>query len=135
MTFGLLALKWNERSGIEIISKYPEDVDSKLSKRDLFQIYNMHQYNQGKEGIVSLTLNSINFISYYSGEDLGYYIVLVLNILENPEDFEEIMDELAHDIIEKMNNLEDNGDYEILKEKFLEYFGKSNLESHESKNE
>jgi hypothetical protein len=129
MTFGLLALKWNERSGIEVVSKYPEDVDSKLSKRDLFQIYNMHQYSQGKEGMVSLTLNSINFISYYSGKDLGYYIVLVLNILENPEDFEEIMNELAHDIIEKMNAPEDNGNYEILKEKFLEYFGKSNLES------
>ena len=132
MTFGLLALKWNERSGIEIVSKYPEDVDSKLSKRDLFQIYNMHQYNQGKEGLVSLTLNSINFISYYSGEVSGYYIVLVLNILENPEDFEDIMDELAHDIIEGMNNLEDNSDHEILKKKYLEYFGKSGLESHES---
>jgi hypothetical protein len=133
MTFGLLALKWNERSGIEIVSKYPEDVDSKLSKRDLFQIYNMHQYNQGKEGMVSLTLNSINFISYYSGEDSGYYIVLVLNILENPEDFEEILEELAHEVIERMNGFEDNDNHKVLKKKFLEYFDKSNLESQESK--
>ncbi|TXT60255.1 MAG: hypothetical protein BAJALOKI2v1_120037 [Promethearchaeota archaeon] len=128
----LYLLTWNERSGIEIISKYPDSVELGLTKRDFFQIYNMHQYSPGKKGIVSLTLNSINFISYYGGPESEYYVVLVLNILENPDDFEEIMEEVALEVLDKIEQIENDEENEILKNIFIENFGKSTLKSVES---
>ncbi|MBY9008055.1 MAG: hypothetical protein KGD63_15040 [Candidatus Lokiarchaeota archaeon] len=86
MPIGSIILKWDERSGINILAKNPEDVVDIISKKSLLQLYNMHQYLT-EEGVVWLNLDTLNIVSYFSGID--FYFVLVLNMLENPEDFEE----------------------------------------------
>ncbi|MBY8982486.1 MAG: hypothetical protein KGD57_06040 [Candidatus Lokiarchaeota archaeon] len=88
MPIGSIILKWNERSGTDILAKYPENIDSKVTRKTLIQIYNMHQYLI-EEGVVWLNLDSLNIISYFSGVESQYYFILVLNLLENPEDFEQ----------------------------------------------
>jgi len=99
MPEGLLLLKWNERSGIEIIDQYPKAIESRISSKTLLHIYNMHQYSR-KKGVAWLNLESVNFISYYSGPELNYFFVLLLNMLEDPEDYEKKVEEYAKKIIQ-----------------------------------
>ena len=87
MPHGLIVMVWNEKYGVEIVAKYPSDITSRITEKTLLQIYNMHQFSR-ESGIAALTIEDVNFQSYYTGEPTGLYIVLVLNILENPEDYE-----------------------------------------------
>ena len=86
MPIGSLVIKWDTRSGIDILAKDPENIDNKISKKTLLQLYNMHQYLVD-EGVVWLQLDHLNLVSYFSGID--FYFIVVLNMLENPEEFEE----------------------------------------------
>lgn len=105
MPEGLLLLHWNDRSGVEILDQYPETIDSKISKKSLLQVYNMHQYSREK-GVAWLNLDKISFISYYSGPKSNYFVVLLLNILENPENFEKKFEQYAKILINNLNNSE-----------------------------
>jgi len=101
MPNGIILMKWNERSATEILFKYPTNKDFQLSKKTLLHILNLHGFNK-KPGIASLTTSDINFLTYYSGAEKGYYIILLLNILEIPDDYEENFKQLAPKIINKI---------------------------------
>ncbi|MFO7797783.1 MAG: hypothetical protein ACQERB_03325 [Promethearchaeati archaeon] len=98
MPEGLLIMQWNDRSGIEVIDQYPEAIEEKISTKTLLQIYNMHQYSR-KKGVAWLNLESINFVSYYSGPQKNFFLVLLLNILEDPEDYEEKLELYAEKLL------------------------------------
>ena len=101
MPDGLIVMKYDDRSGIDIKAKYPE---GKLATSDktLMHIFNLHEFSKDP-GIASLTVDNINFVTYYSGSETDYFFILILNILENPEDYEEILKEVSQVIL---NNLE-----------------------------
>ena len=61
-------------------------------------MYNMHQYT-GDPGTTGLTGDDINFVSYYSGTITNYFILLVLNLLEDPEDFEKKLEQISPMIV------------------------------------
>jgi hypothetical protein len=82
---GLIIMRWNERIGTEIISKYPEDI--KLSDKTLMQIYSTHEYS-GEKGVITLTEGNLNIVSYYSGPEKGYYLILILNFDDDPDVYE-----------------------------------------------
>lgn len=103
MPNGIIFMKWNERSATEILFKYPSNKDFKLSKKTLLHILNLHGFNK-KPGIASLTTRDINFLTYYSGIIKGYYLILLLNILESPDDYEEIFKKIAPTIIDNLEN-------------------------------
>ncbi len=48
-------------------------------------IFSLHEFNK-QDGVVSLVVGDVNIVAYYAGEDMDYYVVLILNLLENPED-------------------------------------------------
>jgi len=101
MPDGLIVMKYDDRSGIDIKAKYPKG-KMKASDKTLMHIFTLHEFSK-EPGIASLTIDNINFITYYSGSGTDYFFILMLNILENPEEYEEILEKISQIIL---NNLE-----------------------------
>ncbi|MFX0167127.1 MAG: DUF2341 domain-containing protein [Candidatus Hodarchaeota archaeon] len=82
---GLVLMKWDERIGTEIKVKYPSEIN--ISEKSLMQIYSTHEYS-GEKGIITLTAEATNILSYYSGPEEGYYLLLLLNLDDDPDLYE-----------------------------------------------
>ncbi len=110
MPVGIVLMKWDERVATEILLKYPEDKDFEITDKTLLHLLNLHEFSE-KPGTSTLTVKRVNLITYYTGVEKGHYVILVLSILENPDDFIEIFEEIAQEIIE---NLEEEKYKEII---------------------
>ncbi len=73
-------------------------------------IFNLHEFSK-QAGIVSLTAGEINITTYYTGKDKDYFVILILDMIEDPEDYEEGLIEIS-DIIS--NNLKEEKYIEML---------------------
>jgi hypothetical protein len=82
---GIIFMKWDERVGTEILAKYPEE--TVISEKTLMQIYSTHEYS-GEKGVVTLSAGSLNIVSYYSGPEIPYYLVMILNLDDDPDLYE-----------------------------------------------
>ncbi|MFW9821167.1 MAG: hypothetical protein ACFFE5_16300, partial [Candidatus Thorarchaeota archaeon] len=98
---GLLLMKWDERIGAELLLKYPKDIN--VSDRTLMQIYGTHEYT-GEKGTISLTSGILNILSYYTGPELGYYVILFLNLEDDPDMYEGAMANVAQVILQNLEN-------------------------------
>ncbi|MFW9949874.1 MAG: LamG domain-containing protein, partial [Candidatus Thorarchaeota archaeon] len=105
---GLAIMRWNERIGTEIIAKYPEDIN--LSDKSLMQIYSTHEYS-GDKGIVTLMDGALNLVSYYTGPDQGYYLILLLHLNDDPDAYESGMVDILQTIL---RNLQDDSYIKLL---------------------
>ena len=114
MPEGIMVLKWNERSGVELKAQFPEGIAKKVSKETLLHLVNLHAFDEAS-GVVGLNSEEVNFISYYSGSLDNYFIMLVLNLLDNAEDYEEILKDTAREIL---NNIVNKKYKEILPDLF-----------------
>ncbi|MHA1933449.1 MAG: hypothetical protein ACW96X_12970, partial [Promethearchaeota archaeon] len=99
---GLVVMKWDERIGTEILAKYPEE--ALVSEKTLMQIYSTHEYS-GDKGIITLSAGILNIISYYSGPETNYYLLLILNLDDDPDLYEGGMADTLRILIE---NIEDD---------------------------
>ncbi|MBY8985798.1 MAG: DUF2341 domain-containing protein [Candidatus Lokiarchaeota archaeon] len=99
---GLVFMKWDERIGTEILAKYPEETT--VSEKTLMQIYSTHEYS-GEKGIITLTSGLLNIISYYTGPEMGFYLVLLLNIDDDPDMYEGGMADILRVLLD---NVEDD---------------------------
>ncbi|MFX1571381.1 MAG: hypothetical protein ACFFB0_01420 [Promethearchaeota archaeon] len=100
MPKGLIVMKYNERSGADIKASFPQE-ELDISSRTLMNIFSLHEFSE-EAGIVSFTVGDINIITYYTGVDLDYFIILILNILENPDDYEEVLQEISQTILKNL---------------------------------
>ena len=98
MVDGIIVLQWTDREGMVISAEYPKGVATKLSQRTLLQIYHMHQYGD-EAGIASLTIDDVNFASYSLGPDSRHFVTIVLNLLENHDDYEKSLEKISRKII------------------------------------
>ncbi|MFX1288642.1 MAG: hypothetical protein ACFFFY_08815, partial [Promethearchaeota archaeon] len=105
---GLALMRWNERIGTEILARYPEDIN--LSDKSLMQIYSTHEYSADK-GFVTLMTGSVNLLSYYTGPDKGYYLLLLLELDDDPDIYENVMVDILQILL---LNLQDDSYLEIL---------------------
>ena len=103
MPLGLLVMKWEERSALIKIAQYPQNKDLHVTEKTLIHLLNLHGFSK-EPGMTTLTVKDVNIITYYSGKKLNYYIILVLNMLENVEDFEHKFEEIAIIILENIDN-------------------------------
>ena len=110
MPVGIVLMKWDERVATEILLKYPEDKDFEITDKTLLHLLNLHEFSE-KPGISTLTVKRVNLITYYTGVEKGHYVILVLSILENPDDIVDVFEEIAKEIIE---NLEEEKYKEII---------------------
>ncbi|MDX1798165.1 MAG: hypothetical protein R3255_05910, partial [Candidatus Lokiarchaeia archaeon] len=99
---GLVLMKWNERIGTEILAKYPEETI--ISEKTCMQIYSTHEYS-GEKGTITLTVGPLNIISYYTGPEQGYYLLLILELEDDPDLYEGGMADILRNILE---NVEDD---------------------------
>ncbi len=102
MPVGLLVMKWDERVGTEIMAKYPEELN--VTDKTMMQVYSTHEYS-GEAGMVSLMVGSLNIASYYTGPEKGYYILLLLNLDDDPDAYEGGLADVSRIILQ---NLEDD---------------------------
>jgi hypothetical protein len=68
------------------------------------QVYSVHEY-YGEKGVISITVELLNILSYYTGPETGYYVLLVLNQDDDPDIYEGAMANVAQII---MRNIEDD---------------------------
>ena len=101
MPIGLVVMKWDERVGTEILAKYPEEII--VTDKTLMQVYSTHEYS-GESGMISLMVGSLNIASYYTGPEKGYYILLLLNLDDDPDSYEGGLVDVSRIILQ---NLED----------------------------
>jgi len=109
MPEGLIVMKYNNKSGIAIKANYPEE-SMKLQESTLMHIFNIHEFSK-QAGIASLTIENLNIVTYYSGSDTDYFIVLKLDSLEDPDDYEEALNEISQIILK---NLDDDNYIDML---------------------
>ena len=101
MPVGMFVMKWDDRRGTVIESKYPEEIE--LTDRTLMQIYSAHEYS-AEPGVISLFVGPLNIMSYYSGPESCYYIVLLLNLDDDPDLFEGGLSDIARIILQNIES-------------------------------
>ncbi|MHA2035234.1 MAG: hypothetical protein ACW98X_02295 [Promethearchaeota archaeon] len=108
MPIGLVIMKWDDRAGTEILAKYPEEVV--LTEKTLMQVYSTHEYS-GESGMISLMIGSLNIASYYTGPEKNFYVLLLLNLDDDPDAFEEGLIDISRIIL---GNIEDDAFLQII---------------------
>ena len=96
-------------------------------------IFNLHEFSKDP-GIASLTIEEINFVTYYSGVETDYFFILMLNINENPKNYEDVLTKISQNIIK---NISENQYLEMipsLYKQILEYPKKFLFLLNQSKN-
>ena len=99
MPIGLVIMKWDERVGTEILAKYPEDII--VTDKTLMQVYSTHEYS-GESGMVSLMIGALNIVSYYTGPDKGFYILLLLSLDDDPDSYEGGLIDISRIILQNL---------------------------------
>ena len=102
LPIGLVLMKWDERIGTDILAKYPEETE--ISEKTLMQIYSTHEYS-GEKGVITLTAGILNILSYYTGPERGYYLLLILKSEDDPDIYEGGMADIIRILLE---NIEDD---------------------------
>ncbi|MFX1572394.1 MAG: hypothetical protein ACFFB0_06565 [Promethearchaeota archaeon] len=98
---GLLLMQWDEKMGTKVLAKYPENLDA--SEKTLMQIYGTHEYS-GEKGIITLTVGMTNIISYYTGPEQAFYLLLFLNLDDDPDVYEGGMANIISIILENLKD-------------------------------
>jgi hypothetical protein len=101
MTLGLVIMRWDERMGAELFARYPEEVD--LQDKTMMQIYSTHEYT-GEAGMISMTVGSINIVSYYTGPETAIYVILLLTLDEDADSFEDGLADISRQVISNLEN-------------------------------
>lgn len=101
MALGLVIMRWDERTGAEIVAKYPEEVE--LQDKTMMQIYSTHEYT-GEAGMISMTVGSINIASYYTGSETNIYVILLLTLDEDADSYEDGMADISRIVISNLDN-------------------------------
>ena len=101
MPTGLILMKWDERLGVSILAQHPEAIE--VSSKTLMQIYSTHEYS-GEAGLISLNVGAMNLVSYYTGPDIGVYLILALTMDEDPEVFEDGLSDATRLIVQNLDN-------------------------------
>ncbi len=106
MPQGILMARWDDRLGVVLESKYPEDITQGLVDDDLLTIFSTHAMSE-QAGILSMRIKRFSIVSYYTGvpeseKESQYFVALVLAENENPNMFEESLTEIAKMIIDSV---------------------------------
>jgi hypothetical protein len=96
MAIGIVVMHWDERVGVDIIGKYPEQIV--LDEKTLMQLYSQHEFT-GEPGMVSIMAGSTNLASYYTGPESSIYVIMVLNTTEDGDAYEDGLAEISRQIL------------------------------------
>lgn len=99
MPFGILVYRFDEKAGMKIVAKHPEDTN--VDDKTTMQIYTAHAF-EGEKGFLTIAVGDVNIASYFTGQESNYYICLLLAIDENAEDFEDILTDSVRTILSNL---------------------------------
>ena len=101
MPVGMVIMKWDDRIGAETLSKYPDELA--VTDKTLMQVYSTHEYS-GETGMISLMVGSLNIASYYTGPENSIYILLLLNLDEDPDAYEGGLADISRTILQSLDD-------------------------------
>ncbi len=101
MPEGLVVVKWDGETGAEIIAEYPKEIN--VTDKIIMQVISSHEYI-GEAGILSLMVDTSNIVSYYTGPENNYYLLLFLGLEDNPDAYKGCIADASRLILQ---NLED----------------------------
>ncbi|MBD3186084.1 hypothetical protein GF325_04570 [Candidatus Bathyarchaeota archaeon] len=101
MPKGIIIMEWSDRGGGDVISKFPNEVE--LSEATFMQIYANHD-SEEDTSIISMMVGPLNLVSYFTGEENGYYIILILEMDEEGEVYEDALIDAGNIIVESINH-------------------------------
>ena len=112
MPLGIMVLQWDNEIGPILISSYPESL--KITNNLLTQIYGSHRgvSSSLEPGFSSLTLKNNKVVSFFSGlgekhiEVENYIVALLLRRDERINDYREILNKIAANILSNIENEE-----------------------------
>jgi len=95
--------RWDDRLGVVVEAKYPENVTQGFADDDFLTIFSTHAMSE-RAGFLAMRIKRLNLASYYSGipEHEGedqYYVALLLDPQEDANPFEERLSETARMLI------------------------------------
>ena len=93
-------MKYDNKSGVSIQAKY-SNKNLNVTDGTLMNILSLHEFSE-EVGITSMMVGEINILTYYSGEDIDYYVVLILDTLDDPEDYENNLRKISQIILENL---------------------------------
>ncbi|MHA1560559.1 MAG: hypothetical protein ACTSPA_00405 [Promethearchaeota archaeon] len=96
MPIGICLWEWDARSGAEILGTWPMDV--KLENKTLMQLYSQHLYS-AKADIVSMYVGSLNVLSIWTGSIHNYFLTILLQQDEDPENFSDIISDTMYYLV------------------------------------
>ncbi|UCD01376.1 MAG: hypothetical protein JSV23_10950 [Promethearchaeota archaeon] len=99
MPIGLVVMRWNERVGTEMLAKHPPEIN--IPDKTLSQVYSTHEYSE-ESGMISLMIGSLNIASYYTGPDKGFYILLLLDLDDDPDSYEGGLIDISRIILQNL---------------------------------
>jgi len=101
MPIGLVLMRWDPKISTDIVSKYPEELI--ITEETLMQIYAAHEYT-AEPGMISLMVGHLNIASYYTGGEKPLYLILLLNLEEDPDAYEGGLADMSRIIIQNYEN-------------------------------
>ena len=105
----LVVTRWDDKTGVVLVAKYPEDFE--VSSDDLMRIFTAHAMGSPEPGFLTMRLEELrlNVASYYTGmgrEREQYNIMLFLDLDEDPTTFEDPLIDAAKNILDNIDKPE-----------------------------
>ena len=69
------------------------------------QVFNTHEYT-GERGMISLMVGQTHIASYYTGTDTNYCILIILDVGEDPDDYEGSLADISQILLQNVEDEE-----------------------------
>jgi hypothetical protein len=103
MTRGIVIAHFDETKGLQTVTQYPQDV--RISDSDLINIYARHiNAENSSHRLIESVKNNIKYLSYCSGPRNDYFFILVTDIEEIEEQYEDGFIESIQLLIKNLQN-------------------------------
>src|SRR5271157_3561437 len=96
MPVGIVVLRQDDQLRIKTVAKYPEEI--LVPDHTLMQVYAIHQ-GEGEAGMISFSMGAVNGVSYFTGPQTGFYVLILLTFDEDPDSYEEALIENSRAIL------------------------------------
>ncbi|NHI93166.1 MAG: hypothetical protein EAX96_11740 [Candidatus Lokiarchaeota archaeon] len=94
MVRGLVLAKWDNKFGAILVEKFSDDKKFSISGEDLMMIYTFHSMGELTTGFMTMKREGLNVGSFFLNiqeKNEKYYLAVILNTDEDPNDFREVL--------------------------------------------
>ncbi len=98
MVKGLVLAKWDNKFGAVLVEKFSKEKDFNITGEDMMTIYTFHSMGELTTGFLSMRRESLNVGSFFlniTQNNQKYYLAVILDENEDPNDFNEVLSTCA----------------------------------------